>query len=131
MTDPSIDNLTNIFSNLNTDDKKEVTNEIKKVSNDKKEILDNKTINDKFKKIIDDSIYVKNCVSNKDKSYYSLSSLIDTKYVISKEDNKLGQSDCIKLGCGNEKILTNFIISEGSHLKNIKKPNIKDVKEKV
>jgi len=62
MTDPSIDDLTNIFSNLNTtDDKKEVTE-------DKKEVLDDKTINDKFKKIIDNSIYVKNCVSNKDKS---------------------------------------------------------------
>ena len=74
-----------------------------------------------FKKLINSNKYVINCVSNKEKDIHSLSYLIDSK---------LSQSDCIKLGTGMEKILSDLIIVNSTNLENIKPKNEKGKKEK-
>jgi len=74
-----------------------------------------------FKKLINNNKYVINCVSNKEKDIHSLSYLIDSK---------LSQSDCIKLGTGMEKILSDLIIVNSTNLENIKPKNEKGKKEK-
>lgn len=70
--------------------------------------------------IINDNQYVTSCTSNKNKDINSLSYLIT---------RPLSQSDCIKLGVGVEKVLSDLIIKHTKHL-NIKTKNIKGNKEK-
>ena len=75
-----------------------------------------------IKQTIDGNIYIKNSASNKKKDINSLSYLIDKI--------QLSQSDCIKLGTGLEKILSDLILDNNKLLINIKSKNIKGVKEK-
>jgi hypothetical protein len=61
-------------------------------------------IMDTLKTIIHKNEYIKNCSSNNKKDPSSLSFLID---------KKLSQSDCIKLGNGVEKVLSDIITENG------------------
>lgn len=74
-----------------------------------------------MKRLIDKNDYIKNCYSNNKKNVNSLSYLIS---------NKLSQSDCIKLGIGLERILSDFILSKNKKMKNIKPKNKKGLKER-
>jgi hypothetical protein len=74
---------------------------------------------DNLKTIIHENEYIKNCISNCKKDPSSLSFLID---------KKLSQSDCIKLGNGFEKVLSDIIIKNG--LTNIKEKNKKGLSER-
>lgn len=69
--------------------------------------------------LVTNNLYVQKCRSNKSKDYESLS------YIIKRQ---MSQSDCIKLGNGIEKLLSDFIL-KNSTLKNIKKKNVKGQKE--
>lgn len=71
--------------------------------------------------IIKNNEYVKNCTSNKSKDTNSLSYLIDIQ---------LSQSDCIKIGTGIEKVLSDIILDKNKLLRDIKEQNIKGKKEK-
>lgn len=71
--------------------------------------------------IIDDCDYIKNCNSNINKNEDSFSYLI--------KDVVLSQSDCIKLGMGFEKLLSDTIL-KFTKLINIKPKNKKGYKEK-
>lgn len=70
--------------------------------------------------LMNNCLYIKDCVSNKRKDTNSLSYLID---------NPLSQSDCIKLGHGLEKLLVDIIVKK-THLQNIKTITQKGEKEK-
>ena len=70
--------------------------------------------------VINDNQYVTSCTSNKNRDPNSLSYLIT---------RTLSQSDCIKLGNGVEKVLSDLIIKRTKHT-NIKPKNIKGNKEK-
>lgn len=70
--------------------------------------------------LIKNNEYIKTCLSCKEKDKNSLSYLIK---------RNMSQSDCIKLGNGYEKVLTDIIISF-SGLKNIKEKNKKGKKER-
>ena len=70
--------------------------------------------------IIKQNRYVYNCSSNIHKNKHSLSYLIKSK---------MSQSDCIKLGIGLEKLLTDLIL-DNTKLVNIKRKNKKGKKEK-
>lgn len=118
----------------NDSDKKEETVDLIETINDKKEENINKKnliktikgLNKEdaykiFESIICNNNYVKNCKSNEKKDVHSLSYLID---------NKLSQSDCIKLGIGIETVLRDIVISQNKNLINIKKKNSKGNKEK-
>ena len=70
--------------------------------------------------IIYDCSYIRLCSSNKNKDVCSLSYLIK---------RPMSQSDCIKLGLGCEKLLSDIIIKH-TKLTNIKKKNSKGEKEK-
>lgn len=72
-------------------------------------------------RVLDECEYVNNCKSNKKKDCCSLSSLVDIP---------LSQSDCIKIGTGVEKFLSDFIIKSIPDLKDIKIKNTKGEKEK-
>jgi hypothetical protein len=108
---------------INKDDKIDINKDDKIDINkdDKIDInKDNSTYN-VLKNIINNNIYIKNCISNKNKDINSISYLIDYK---------LSQSDCIKLGIGLEKILQDFILIQNVNLINIKQKNKKGDKEK-
>jgi hypothetical protein len=75
---------------------------------------------DLLKDMVKKNDYIKNCKSNKKKDQSSLSYLI-------KRD--MSQSDCIKLGNGVEKLVTDIIL-QYSIVKNIKPKNVKDQKER-
>lgn len=90
--------------------------------NEEKEV-ENDFVSDmlELKEIIDNNNYIKNCISNKNKDYNSLSYLIN---------RDLSQSDCIKLENGIEKIIQEIIIKKNKNLINIKPKNKKGQKEK-
>ena len=75
---------------------------------------------DLLKDLVKKNDYIKNCKSNKKKDPSSLSYLI-------KRD--MSQSDCIKLGTGVEKLVTDIVL-KCSSLENIKPKNVKDQKER-
>lgn len=92
--------------------------------------MDGATYNQKMEKetdildlkiIINNNDYIKNCTSNKTKDYNSLSYLVN---------NSLSHSDCIKLGIGIEKVMSDIILQKNNNLENIKIKNKKGVKEK-
>ena len=71
--------------------------------------------------INNNNTYVKNCQTNKKKDVNSFSYLID---------RKLSQSDCIKLGNGIERVISDIVVSKKTHFINIKSKNIKGKKER-
>ena len=71
--------------------------------------------------IINKNAYLNTCVSNKTKDNNSLSSII-------KRD--MSQSDCIKLGIGVEKVLTDIIIKSNNDIIDIRPNNKKGEKER-
>jgi hypothetical protein len=66
-----------------------------------------------LKTLISENTYIKNCTKNKEKNKSSLSYLITYD---------MTQSDCIKLGIGYERLLTDIILRY-TDLKNIKSKN--------
>jgi hypothetical protein len=74
-----------------------------------------------LKNIINNNNYIKKCKSNKNKDISSLSYFYG--------DLNLSQSDNIKVGNGLEKIFID-IVNKKNELKDIKKKNIKGVKER-
>ena len=85
------------------------------------DLLNNLNYLNNLNNIIDNNEYIKNCISNQKKDFYSLSYLINSK---------LSQSDCIKLGIGLEKCLIDIIQNYNNKLINIKEKNEKNIKEK-
>jgi len=83
-------------------------------------IVAKKATIDLLKDLVKKNDYIKNCKSNKKKDPSSLSYLI-------KRD--MSQSDCIKLGTGVEKLVTDIVLNYSS-LENIKPKNVKDQKER-
>ncbi len=76
---------------------------------------------EELKDIINKNIYIKKCKSNKNKDINSLSYFY--------ADLNLSQSDNIKVGNGLEKLLID-IVKKNIELKDIKKKNIKGIKER-
>ncbi len=76
---------------------------------------------EELKEIINKNIYIKKCKSNKNKDINSLSYFY--------ADLNLSQSDNIKVGNGLEKLLID-IVKKNIELKDIKKKNIKGIKER-
>jgi|688.fasta_scaffold1071083_1 hypothetical protein len=71
--------------------------------------------------IINNNTYLNTCVSNKSKDCNSLSSIV-------KRD--MSQSDCIKLGIGVEKVLTDIILKSNTDIVDIRPNNKKGEKER-
>ena len=71
--------------------------------------------------IINKNTYLNSCISNKLKDCNSLSSIV-------KRD--MSQSDCIKLGIGVEKVLTDIIVKSNSDIIDIRPNNKKGEKER-
>lgn len=71
--------------------------------------------------IINKNAYLNTCVSNKTKDNNSLSSIIK---------REMSQSDCIKLGIGVEKVLTDIIIKSNNDIIDIRPNNKKGEKER-
>jgi hypothetical protein len=71
--------------------------------------------------IIDKNAYLNSCVSNKAKDCNSLSSIIN---------RDMSQSDCIKLGIGVEKVLTDIILKSNNDIIDIRPNNKKGEKER-
>ena len=71
--------------------------------------------------IINNNTYLNSCISNKAKDCNSLS------YIVKRD---MSQSDCIKLGIGVEKVLTDIIIKSNSDIIDIRPNNKKGEKER-
>jgi hypothetical protein len=71
--------------------------------------------------IIDKNAYLNSCVSNKMKDCNSLSSIVN---------RDMSQSDCIKLGIGVEKVLTDIILKSNTNIIDIRPNNKKGEKER-
>jgi hypothetical protein len=82
---------------------------------------DNEDVNPHLKSLIENNVYISNCVTNKKRNIHSISYLSDVL---------LSQSDCIKLGVSIESVLRDIIMSLTKNIQDIKIKNIKGVKEK-